>query len=87
MLLRKDRENIKLSGVNTEKKKSTLVAQKVPKLYEHETHVEQKVAGGLGGAVSPLVGPWQGHGRGSGGQSPKNFFGFLMSKRHKNGLK
>ena len=58
------------SGVNTEKK-STWVAPKAPKLYEHETRIVQKAAGGLEGAGSPLAGLWQGPGRGSGGGCPQ----------------
>ena len=51
---------------------------KAPKLYEHDVCVVQKAAGGLGegGAVSPLAGPWQGTGGGSGGKVPKKFLAF-----------
>ena len=49
---------------------------KAPKLYEHEMHVAQKAAGGLGGSVSPLAGPWQGPGGDSGGEVPENVLAF-----------
>ena len=47
---------------------------------EHEMHVGQKVAGGLGGAVSPLVGWWQGPGGGWVGKDPKFFLAFWCPK-------
>ena len=65
-----------LSGVSAEKEKSTSVASKAPKLYEHETRLAQKAAGGLGGAVSPLADLWQGPGGGSGGEVPEHFLFF-----------
>ena len=48
----------------------------MPKLYEHETRVAQKTAGGLGSAISPLEGPWQGPGGASGAEVPENFLAF-----------
>ena len=46
-----DQKGPKCAGVNTEKKKSTLVELKAPKLYEHDMCVVQKAAGGLGEGV------------------------------------
>ena len=55
-----------MSWVNTEKK-STSVAPKAPKLYEHETRVAQKAGGALGGGggcckppSGSVAGPWWG---------------------------
>ena len=59
---------------------STSVAPEVPKLYDHEIRVAQKTAGSLGGAVSPLAGPWQSPGDGSGGEVLKYFWLFVVQK-------
>ena len=40
-----------------------------------------KTAGGLGGAVSPPVGPGQSPGWGSGGKAPQNFRVFLWEMK------
>ena len=58
----------------------TSVAPEAPKLYDHEIRVAQKAAGGLGGAVSPLAGPWQSPGGGSGGEVPNFFWLFDVQK-------
>ena len=67
-----------MSWVNTEKK-STSVAPKAPKLYEHETRVAQKAGGALGGGgcckppSGSVAGPWW-------GEVPENVLVFWRPK-------